>query len=693
MPSHGRKVLTALSIDVGAAKLYNKVRRDQSTRKGEKTVNELHYPTALKAGQKEYRRRVQRGEHPYLPALDDILGEEQVLNTVYLGPMQVPAEYVAGTKTAGRASSFAPNFMPLLQPKTEFARKWETLCEAQLTEGIRDSVKAYEYMNRYYVQEGNKRVSVLKFFDAATIPADVTRILPPRDESPESRLYYEYLDFNKLSGVNYIDCQRLGNYKKLQQRLGKKAHEPWTEEERLAFRRFYSAFRLNFDTLGGGKLEISPADAMVVYLNIYSYQKAKGFSYAELRKSLTRIWDEIVLLKEENPIDLVLNPGVGHRKLLGKLTESITTPKVMKVAFIHDKNSQDSSWTYLHELGRADVELAMGDRIQTVSYFNALDGDPEEKLRETIREGAQVIFTTTPRLLKASLAVAVEHPDVTIMNCSLNTSQHAIRTYYARMYEAKFVIGAIAAALSRDGRLGYICDYPIYGVIAGINAFALGAQMVNPAAEVHLEWMNDGYTAALNRLQEKGITIISGRDMNKPSTSNPGAFGLFRMEGESRQLLAAPVWHWGVYYESLLWSIINHTFHEVDEKKAKNYWWGMSAGVVEVVCSERLTGRVRKLADLVSSAIRTGEFHPFDGVLKSQQEVIHASEDDSATPEEIIHMDWLAENVVGDLPSYRQLSWEGKATVDVVGVEKIAQQAAEEEREETEKTGESACGS
>lgn len=651
-------------------------------------MTENHYPVALKAGQKEYRRRVQRGEHPYLPALDDILGEEQSLNTVYLGAMQVPAEYVVGTRTAGRAISFAANFMPLLQPKTEFAYKWEALCSAQLTEGIRESVTAYEYMNRYYILEGNKRVSVLKYFDAATIPADVTRILPPKDESEESRLYYEYLEFNKLSGVNFISCDRLGNYKKLQQQLGKKAHESWSEQELLTFQRFYSAFRMIFDALGGRRLEISPADALVVFLNIYSYQKARDFSHAELRKSLTKIWDEITLLKEEEPIDLVLNPGFGDKKLLDKLTDSITAPKVLKAAFIHDKNSQDSSWTYLHELGREHIEQVMKDRVQTVSYFNALDGDPEEKLRQAVEEGAQVIFTTTPRLLKASLAVAVDHPDVTIMNCSLNTSQHAIRTYYARMYEAKFVIGAIAAALSRDGRLGYICDYPIYGVIAGINAFALGAQMVNPAAEVHLEWMNDSYTAALQRLQEKGITIISGRDMNKPSTSNPGAFGLFRMEGESRQLLAAPVWHWGVYYESLLWSILNHTFYEAGEKKSKNYWWGMSAGVVEVVCSERLTGRVGKLAELVSSAIRTGECHPFDGVLKSQQGIIHPSEDDSATPEEIINMDWLAENVVGDLPSYQQLSWEGKATVDVVGVEKIAKQAEEEENELPEETEE-----
>ena len=34
-------------------------------------------------------------------------------------------------------------------------------------------------------------------------------------------------------------------------------------------------------------------------------------------------------------------------------------------------------------------------------------------------------------------------------------------------------MGAIAAALSREDRLGYIAEQPTYGMLADINAFAL----------------------------------------------------------------------------------------------------------------------------------------------------------------------------------------------------------------------------
>lgn len=46
----------------------------------------------------------------------------------------------------------------------------------------------------------------------------------------------------------------------------------------------------------------------------------------------------------------------------------------------------------------------------------------------------------------------------------------------------------IAGALSKNGKIGYVADYPIVGMTANINAFALGARMVNPYAKVYLEW-------------------------------------------------------------------------------------------------------------------------------------------------------------------------------------------------------------
>ena len=146
------------------------------------------YADALKLGKKEYKYRVSLGQFPYLPVLDEIVSQADVQTEQNMGLVHIPLEFVVGTSTMGRTYAFAANFMPILEDGTEFSIKWANLADAQLNEGIRDPIKVYEYMNRYYVVEGNKRVSVLKFFNAVSIPAYVTRKIPKYSEDNEVKL-------------------------------------------------------------------------------------------------------------------------------------------------------------------------------------------------------------------------------------------------------------------------------------------------------------------------------------------------------------------------------------------------------------------------------------------------------------------------------------------------------------------------
>ena len=157
------------------------------------------YIGALRQGQKQYQLAVSKGEYPYLPVLDQILANTDIVSEVNLGVIDVPLEKIVGTKTQGRTEAFAGNFMPLLGEKTEFGAKWAYLYDHQVEEGIHDPIVAYEFMNRYYVQEGNKRVSVLKYVHAYSISASVIRLIPRRTDDKDIRLYYEFLDFYQVS--------------------------------------------------------------------------------------------------------------------------------------------------------------------------------------------------------------------------------------------------------------------------------------------------------------------------------------------------------------------------------------------------------------------------------------------------------------------------------------------------------------
>lgn len=638
------------------------------------------YRDALKKAQKEFRACIYQGKFPYLPRLDEFVPADQFSRAVDLGTVQVPLELVAGTRTGGRTRAFARNFMPLLGENTEFAAKWERLCKAHVDEGIRDPIKAVEYMNRFYVEEGNKRVSVLKYFGAVSVAANVTRILPQRNGSREVELYYEFVDFYRCAQINFLEFSRPGSYQQLQKLLGKAPEEPWSLEEQNALTSVYYYFRKAYESAGGKRLASTVADALLAFLRVYGWQGVREMDAAKMKKSMEKVWEEITLQQEPEQIDVKLAPAdTGRGATLTEkggnlISRVLTLPKVTKAAFIHDKDPRFSGWLYAHEVGRQYVDRAFHGDVQTSVYYNEA-GDPRGVIEAAIEDGNTVLFTTSPRLLNVSLRAAVEHPEVTIFNCSLNASHRYIRTYYARMYEVKFITGAIAGSLAGTSPVGYICDYPIFGQVAGINAFALGVQMTNPTARVHLEWSSSaegggGVDAAARRLGEKGVRLISSLDLSKPGQPERIGLGLTMAGDDGQVLLASPQWKWGVYYEELIQRIRDGSLLSEyrESSRALNYYWGLSAGVVDLLCTDKLPDATKRLAHLLRESICSGFCDPFRGPLYNQNGHKMEAAHESFGPEQIMAMDWLNENIVGKIPAYHELNEGGKAAAEVSGV-------------------------
>ena len=184
------------------------------------------YQNAKKIGDKYKASALLKGKEPYLPSLETEIEDISSYKEIHVGIAEIPLDMIVGTRTTGRQNAFAGNFMPLIAEDSEFAMKWSNLYDAQLDEGLRDPVKAYEYKHRFYVQEGNKRVSVMKYMKAVSILADVIRLMPPRTRDPESVAYYEYVDFNKVTGLFEIVFSRPGAYQELAEMSGQNLTDP-----------------------------------------------------------------------------------------------------------------------------------------------------------------------------------------------------------------------------------------------------------------------------------------------------------------------------------------------------------------------------------------------------------------------------------------------------------------------------------
>lgn len=635
-----------------------------------------HYRIAMKAGKKEIQNRQAQKLSTELPALDALLEDVEVSHEVPLGLVDIPSELIVGTKTRGRMSSFAPNFMPILGEETEFAAKWSFLCDAHLREGIRDPIVAYEYMNRYYVLEGNKRVSVLKYFKSASIPGYVTRIVPVRQDTHESRLYYEYLDFYNSTSINYLFLNREGSYVHLCHLLGYHRYDRWSMDDRINFRSIYIRFNDAYEELGGADLECSAGDALIVYLELFGYRQAIEETPSQMLENTRKIWEEIRLWGSHQGPAIKFDPTPEPEKkgLFTKLLSPQEDEEVTQIAFIHRKTAETSSWTYAHELGRSYLDDAFHGQVKTSCYDNISNTEEAvAAIEQAIADGNEMIFTTSPEFLSASLKTAVLHPEVKILNCSLNASHKYIRTYYGRMFEAKFLTGLLAGAMTDTDRIGYIADYPIYGMTANINAFAIGVKSVNPRAKVYLEWStlkeNEGVDLT-DKLYSMGATYISNQDLITPLKKSR-QYGLYRVNGETPVNLAFPVWDWGKYYERIIRNVQNgawNTEAKSDADKSLHYWWGMSAGVIDVVWSSAIPDETRHLINSIRNSICRYDYNPFNGILHSQNGVVYEDPNHRVEPYDIISFNWLADNVIGFIPTADQLREDAQPIVRQEGL-------------------------
>ena len=633
--------------------------------------DEYAYSKARKLGNRAYHAALSRGENPYLPVLDELVPDHLSLPHVSLGIVTIPIERLVGTGTRGRTNAFACNFMPLLDEGTEFATKWSSLYHSVVESGMREPIKVLEYMNKFYVLEGNKRISVQKYLGSVMLEADVTRIIPKRTEDKENKIYFEFLDFYKDTKINYLWFTEEGSFAKLYELVGKEPGVKWTEDELVDFQAAYVRFCAAFELMGGDLLKIAPGDAFLLYLQVYGYHKDSFSVSAEIRNNLNRLRNEFRARAAEESYSLLMNAQSQKPNLFQQIIHS--APQKLRVAFVNNRSPQTSGWTYWHELGKNRIESVFGDKVETRMVSDVAPEQCLESVSSLIEQGSNIVFTTSPVLLDGAMKAAIQYPDAKILNCSLLPAFHSVRSYYLRMYEAKFIIGAIAGAVCDNDRIGYIADYPVYGYPASINAFALGARLTNPRAKVYLEWSTIKDYDPLAAFAENDVHVISNRDISAPSHQSM-EFGLYHSKDGVTRNLAMPVWNWGRLYEDLLRRVQNGVWHadaNQNGAQALNYWWGMDANAIDVFYSHKLDSGTRRLADMLRQQIRDGSLRPFAETILSQDGTVRCTSGKALTPAEILSMDWLADNVIGSIPTVEDMKPEALPFVELQGIHSI----------------------
>jgi simple sugar transport system substrate-binding protein len=331
----------------------------------------------------------------------------------------------------------------------------------------------------------------------------------------------------------------------------------------------------------------------------------------------------------------------------------------LKVAFVYVTPVGQAGWTYQHDLGRREMERALGDAVKTTVVEDVAEGpDAERVMRDLAVQGHKLIFATSFGYLDGALRVAAEFPDVRFEHAGGYKTARNLNTYNVRAYEARWLAGRLAALNSKSGIAGYVAGFPVPEVVQGINAFALGMRAVNPRASVRVVWLNTWFDPTRER--DAALALVNqGADVLANHTASPAValaaeekgVRLIANQSDLRAFaphaqLAAVVPSWGAYYTQVARNVIAGRW------KAQPVWGGLRSGMVTLAAIDGALPASQSTAiDAARRALVEGHATVFAAPLLDNQGRTRLTQGTLADPQ-IAVMDWLVQGVIGSMPTH-----------------------------------------
>ena len=339
-----------------------------------------------------------------------------------------------------------------------------------------------------------------------------------------------------------------------------------------------------------------------------------------------------------------------------------------KIGFIFVGPKDDFGYNQAAYDGSQAVAAAHPD-IEVVTAENVPEDDNATRVMEKmIADGATIIFATSYGHLDPALKVAAAHPDVVVIqqgNFIKDTIAPNVGTYFGTVYEPVFLAGIAAGKATKTNKLGYVYAFPIPQTIANINAFELGAKLVNSAAETYVvntsSWCDPAKQAeAASSLFAQGVDVITQhQDCTATITkaAEDGGKMVVGYHADASSLapkgwITGSEWAWGDLYNEIVDTTIAGDF--TGSKFNANYRVGYKDGGNPFVQSKYGPSVTEETKSLIASELElistTGS--PFTGPILGQDSstLFTAGETPAYADVEAKNTEFV-QGVVGQIPA------------------------------------------
>ena len=270
---------------------------------------------------------------------------------------------------------------------------------------------------------------------------------------------------------------------------------------------------------------------------------------------------------------------------------------------------------------------------------------------ELAAEGANVVYLTSSGYGIYAEGIAKQHPRIAFFSVSGSGKEKNQTTYFARLYQMRYLAGVIAGAESKTGVLGYVAAMPNPQINRNINAYAMGMRVSNPKAKLLVcftgSWDDEvAERESVAKLQYAGADVITYQAGKPYALDEAERRGLFSIGFDnvyaqySERFLTATLYDWNVVYEKVLGDYLSGRTHF-----SSGYWLGMEEDAVKLhTLSPLVPEETTFLTSLAKQHIIAQGV--FSGVIYDNNGTLHCEEGERIGDRELFTgMDWFVEGV------------------------------------------------
>lgn len=254
-----------------------------------------------------------QGVATYPVVLDALLDERMISDRLDLGVMDIPVNLIVGVAERKESNQmYTRGFLPIENPNSGFAAKWRSVYQEYVADQNSREIYCLEYLGKFYVLDGLIDVSVAKFYGANIIKSHIIRIMPVKNDSATVKRYFDFLVHFRLTKLYQLQFTQPGYFEKLQSALDKEVMMKWSDSDRTSFLTHWPKIERAFQTSFDNGLNITPADALVILLEKYSFAQIIRMDSWVLARIFQTCWKDLYQLSYANRMESEMKGAARH---------------------------------------------------------------------------------------------------------------------------------------------------------------------------------------------------------------------------------------------------------------------------------------------------------------------------------------------------------------------------------------------